>query len=361
MAILIISTNPLFKEVIAATVVRIQTELIELSPEDALARLCELRPDVIIIDETIMSPYFEDLLIKARSLQKTRTIVLNTIQNEIILLDFRRATLRKADDLIEAIASCAHKTIAEIDDYKIADIVEAAETIARLLAFLASAFKQPPDASQVAKLRVTGVDASIGLDRVPVWNDDINCGARKISEFIETTAKLSKGRVAQILDTDWSGLFGSARTSNCPEPYEALYLEPGANPDELFSSLVNEYAEECTKILSEENVRPDSIGVELSYLNCLAEQAAAAWEKGDYELARSLEGRGRKFCQEHLGKWAREYLYAALEHAQTSYFKGFIRLSWGVISRLGDMDWPHSVLNGISSYKGLLSEPNNAY
>jgi chemotaxis response regulator CheB len=111
MPILIVSNNPLFKEVIIATVAQFHVEVIELSPEEALIKVCELRPDVIIIDETITPPYFEELLAEARNLQKTRTIVLNPTQNEILLLDSRRATLRKADDLIEAIASMGAKSI----------------------------------------------------------------------------------------------------------------------------------------------------------------------------------------------------------------------------------------------------------
>jgi chemotaxis response regulator CheB len=122
MSILIVSTNPLFKEVIVATVDTFKTELIELSPAEALTRICELRPDVIIIDETITPSYFEALLAKARGLQKTRTIVLNPTQNEIILLDSRRATLRKVDDLIEVIASYEGEIHSEIDDCKIADV-----------------------------------------------------------------------------------------------------------------------------------------------------------------------------------------------------------------------------------------------
>jgi chemotaxis response regulator CheB len=111
MSILIVSTNPLFKEIIVSTVGQFNGEVIELNPEEALTRICTLRPDVIIIDETIMPPYFEDLLAEARSLHKTRTIVLNPTQNEILLLDSRRATLKKADDLIEAIANMSEKSI----------------------------------------------------------------------------------------------------------------------------------------------------------------------------------------------------------------------------------------------------------
>jgi TorA maturation chaperone TorD len=195
----------------------------------------------------------------------------------------------------------------------------------------------------VTRLRVIGVDAFVGLDRVSGRNDEISYGAREISEFIETTARLSEERTSQILGADWSGLFGTARAANHPAPYEALYLETGTDPVELFGRLSIEYAEGGAEIREEEGVRLDGIGIELSYLSCLAEQIAAATERGDHELARSLEGRFRKFYQDHLGKWAGGYLSAALEHAQTSYFKGFIRLSWGVISRLGDMGRPHSI------------------
>ena len=105
MSILIVSANPLFKEVIVETAAKYRSEFVELSPEEALTKICELKPDVIIIDEKIQSPYFENLLAESRALDKTRTIVLNPIQNEIILLDSQRSTLRKAGDLMEAIST----------------------------------------------------------------------------------------------------------------------------------------------------------------------------------------------------------------------------------------------------------------
>jgi len=104
MSILIVSANPLFQEIINGLITRGQTEIIELNCEEAQARICDLMPEVIIIDETIGPPYFESLLAQARCLQKTRTILLNPIQNEMILLDSRRATLRKSDDLMEVIS-----------------------------------------------------------------------------------------------------------------------------------------------------------------------------------------------------------------------------------------------------------------
>jgi chemotaxis response regulator CheB len=125
MSILIVSTNPLFKEVIAATVEQFQIELVELSPDQAVSRVCEMRPDVIIIDETTTPRHLEELLAQARSLQRTRIIVLNPNQNEITLVDSRRATLRKAYDLIEAIASYGYEIHAEIDDGNIENVSKA--------------------------------------------------------------------------------------------------------------------------------------------------------------------------------------------------------------------------------------------
>jgi chemotaxis response regulator CheB len=116
MSILIVSANPLFKEVIISTVGQFHAEVIELNPEAALRKVCALRPDVIIIDETTTLSCFEHLLAEARSLQKTRVVVLNPTQNEMVLLDSRRAMLRKADDLIEAISSSEYEIHTESDD-----------------------------------------------------------------------------------------------------------------------------------------------------------------------------------------------------------------------------------------------------
>ena len=111
MSILIVSTNPLFKEVIIESAPQYREEFVALVPEEALNRICELNPDVIIIDETIAPSSFEDLLAEARGLQKNRIIVLNPVKNEIILLDSHRETLKNAEDLTEAICGLRDKII----------------------------------------------------------------------------------------------------------------------------------------------------------------------------------------------------------------------------------------------------------
>lgn len=118
MLILIVSANPLFKEVINEAITQVQFEIMELNYGEARNRICEIRPDVMIIDDTIAAPYFESLLAEARNLKKTRIIVLNPQQNEIVLLDSRRTTLRKVDDLMEAISNSEFDLRSEIDERK---------------------------------------------------------------------------------------------------------------------------------------------------------------------------------------------------------------------------------------------------
>jgi hypothetical protein len=48
--------------------------------------------------------------------------VLNPTQNEIVLLDSRRAPLKRVNDLIEAIASFGYEIHSEIGNRKIADV-----------------------------------------------------------------------------------------------------------------------------------------------------------------------------------------------------------------------------------------------
>lgn len=116
MPILIVSANPLFKEVINEIVAHVQPETVEINCEEALTRICELKPDVMIIDKTISPPYFEGILAEARKLERTRTIVLNPVQNEILILDSRRATLKKVDELMEAISNYEYEIDTEIND-----------------------------------------------------------------------------------------------------------------------------------------------------------------------------------------------------------------------------------------------------
>jgi hypothetical protein len=63
-------------------------------------------------------------------------------------------------------------------------------------------------------LWVIEIDAFVGLDRLIGLSSEISFGVRMISEFIQATSRLAEERVVQILDADWSGLFGTARKAD---------------------------------------------------------------------------------------------------------------------------------------------------
>lgn len=96
---LIISANPLFKEVISETAAQFQTEFIELSPEEAPLEISIKNPELIIVDDTINPTAIERILSAARRLEKSHLILLNPSNNEIILLESCRTTLTKVADL----------------------------------------------------------------------------------------------------------------------------------------------------------------------------------------------------------------------------------------------------------------------
>jgi hypothetical protein len=103
MLIFIVSFNPLFEEVIQEAIASICTDCVVLEPHEALIKICQSQPDVIIIDDTIDPSLCENILVEARGLSKTRTVVINPKHNDMVLINSHRKTLVKMDDLKTAI------------------------------------------------------------------------------------------------------------------------------------------------------------------------------------------------------------------------------------------------------------------
>jgi TorA maturation chaperone TorD len=336
-SILVVSSNPLFKEIIIEAVVHSQTEILELLPEKALELMCDLKPDVIIIDETITKPVFELLLANSRRLQKSRTIVLNPAQNEILLLDSRRTKIRKTDDLLKEISIYQDETLSNSDDGKLEMAIETAKNLANLIHFLTSLFIKPPNVDLVSMLRILRFNEISGYEMLVGTNGEIETGFELIQGFLENSAGLSEDQTARLLYEDWSGLFDPENPSGLKKPYESLYSQDGSFSEELPQHLISEYS--CGGLLVDENIRRqvDSIAVELNFIGSLSYQAAVGLEIGNLDLVRALRGQAISFYQDHLGLWASTYLSEALKHAQTDLFKGVIHLTSGVVVQLGDL------------------------
>lgn len=115
---------------------------------------------------------------------------------------------------------------------------------------------------------------------------------------------------------------GTVKQGAVRPPYEALYLMPEKEMDQLLA-IVQFYRKAGLKVSSEHLERMDYIGIELAFMGELCEQERIALKSGrkeDYATVTDLE---KKFLSEHLGKWAAEYCDQMIACAQTEFFRGF--------------------------------------
>ena len=105
MTVLIVSANPLFREVLRESLALHRSDLVDLSPDEALGQIDEAQPAVILLDEQMPEATLQALLAKVRSLYRSRAILVNPSQNEIVLLDCNRSTVQHMEDMLEAISA----------------------------------------------------------------------------------------------------------------------------------------------------------------------------------------------------------------------------------------------------------------
>jgi hypothetical protein len=104
MAILIISGNPLFTEAVSETLtLRLESELLTSSPEQALEFIQKEQAEVLLVDEAIPPDLLKKILKQAKRLNKTRLILLSCTGNNFIVLDSYQATIGSVEDLVSSI------------------------------------------------------------------------------------------------------------------------------------------------------------------------------------------------------------------------------------------------------------------
>ena len=72
---------------------------------------------------------------------------------------------------------------------------------------------------------------------------------------------------------------------------------------------------------------PDHIGIELEFMQRLAQEEALAWEKKDHDLAiRCLEVE-KRFMNEHLNKWVPRFCDKVAKESKNSFYKQMAKLT----------------------------------
>ena len=104
MILLLVSSNPLFKEVIVDSITRFEiNELISAAPGDAYQSIQQSKPDVVILDNNVESGIIDKILGTARSMENMRIVLVSPRDNDFVIVDSYRSTIGKVEDLIEAI------------------------------------------------------------------------------------------------------------------------------------------------------------------------------------------------------------------------------------------------------------------
>ena len=210
---------------------------------------------------------------------------------------------------------------------------EEARALAGLFNFMAVIFNQRPDIQLVQRLRTLSFDTFIDLQEGSE-TEDHHQGVQLIQDFIDATRNLPEDQVEEQLAVDWTRLFRGVSPGYGPlPPYEGVYAKGGPGEIELLKRLSRIYAESGVEVGDDIHNRQDYLGLELAFVGYLTEQEAAAWEAKNPDEANALSGKAGLFFQQHIGRWAESFFNAALEHARTDFFKGFILLSRGTLSQ----------------------------
>jgi TorA maturation chaperone TorD len=292
----------------------------------------ELQPEVIIVDECLSSKDLDRVLALARGLRECRVIMLNPARNDFVLVNSRWATIRKAEDLMNAIrgemASLDPNT-SSVDHLQYAD---EAHLRAEMFSFLAHVFNQRPDTEFVRRLRVLGVDAFSPANNEEMIPEVIQ-GLQEMGSFITSTSDESVERVEEDLAVDWTRLFrGVSPGYGPPPPYEGVYDEGPSRQLNILQSVMRIYHEYSVDLDQKAGNRPDYIGIELDFLRHINECEAVAWENGEDQTALDYRETEKQFLTNHLRRWAWKFCDLAIEEAKTDFYRGFIRLTKGVLN-----------------------------
>ena len=292
----------------------------------------ELQPEVIIVDECLPPEDLDQVLALARSLRECRVIMLDPARNDFVLVQSHRATIREVEDLMNAIRGEINgmsPELASVDHQRYAD---EARLRAEMYRFLTQMFNQRPDSEFVRRLRVLGVN-SFSLSTEDELNPEVSRGLQEMGSFIEATSAAPEEQVKEELAVDWTRLFrGVSPSYGPPPPYEGVYIEGADSPSEILQTVVQTYHEYSVDVNKEAANRPDYIGIELDFLRHLNACESKAWEKGQDKTALGYQEAGRNFLLNHLGRWACKFCDLAIEDAKTDFYRGFLRLTKGVLN-----------------------------
>ena len=195
------------------------------------------------------------------------------------------------------------------------------EEIQQAFEFFAYILNNPPEEDFINQLRTQF------LGPAPFSStDDSHIGRKQISDYFNEHEDTPVHEMIQELAIDWTRLFrGLNSTYGPPPPYEGVYRIK----DGIGVTIVQDVNKAYTKhglLIGQHRDRSDYLGYELDFMRYLSEQAIHAQEGGQIEEERSYQNDICEFLREHLSIWIGDFCARAAEHAQTSFYSGFLLL-----------------------------------
>jgi putative dimethyl sulfoxide reductase chaperone len=218
------------------------------------------------------------------------------------------------------------------------ELAEMARARAAILAFLNLHFTTLPDAAFVEHVRTpeyaAALDALATDDSLP---EDMTTGAKEMANFIGSNAAVAVPAFSDTLGVDRTRLYrGVSPSYGPPPPYEAVWSKRVTNVAATLQEIAGIYREAGMAISPEAKERVDQIGVELDFVNQLAQREAEAWEAGETDKARDLLKAQASFLYLHVGDWTPPFVEKALTMAETDFYRGHLKMLRGFLSSEGE-------------------------
>ncbi|MFW5943505.1 MAG: molecular chaperone TorD family protein, partial [Chloroflexota bacterium] len=306
MVFVLVSSNPLFSEMLSNTLLEAAgARAIQVAPDAAPQWIGAERPQLIVIDESrISAGELSEVLDVARSLPHSRTILLNLLNNDITIVSAQHATIGKVEDMVEAIRDI--ETDVDIgfgEETAAGNRAAAASARGGAYGFLALLCNQRPELALVRRLRAVGVEGFLGMVDASHAGDLVQQGLQEIAAFVAQTADLPDAEVQEQMAVDWTRLFRGVRPGyGPPPPYEAVYVEGDSlKTMQSVARVYRHYGVAPADAGAGGDNRPDYIGLELDFLRYACEQQAAAHEEGDEEAIERWMVAEEAFLQKHIG------------------------------------------------------------
>ena len=347
MSIVLVSSNPLFAEVLSHTLQEAGASLIQVTPEEAAGCIAAEQPAIVLVDESRMeAPVLGELLAVGRRQPETVTILVNLQDNDITIVSARRATIGKGEDMQAVIRSVEAERGKGTESGAAQEATSpagAARARAGAYGFLALLCNQRPEVSLVRRLRAVGVAGFLGLVEGEAAGEAVRQGLQQMGALVEQTSGQSEEEVATALAVDWTRLFRGVQPGyGPPPPYEGLWR--GGDPLGALQAVARVYREQGVGPAGgSAGNRLDYLGLELDYLRYVCEQQALAYEQGEEAAFERWSEAEAAFVEDHVGQWAARYCDSAAAEARTAFYGGALLLMKGLLEELAGEPADHSL------------------